>query len=194
MSALRACASLLLLARICGCAPPDAQGPQTVRVLAQLNPDTYRLTDVRLETLESARHVRGTVAVLRGDGSLILEEELLSDDLRSENRDDVKQATLVQGDRQVVADYVNDNKMLIPRDWESLLMFSFYHNAETALAFYRSLGVDDAVVQPFVAQFYVRITALVLWGSLLITDNAAYSPLDDCLLLFPQQTLTDGGP
>jgi hypothetical protein len=184
---------LILVLLGVGCAPEDDVGPQVVRVLVRDGRD-FELRDELLATLESAREVRGSVGELRGGGEIVLEETLLEGDLSRENTDDVQQAVLIKGDGGVEADYVHDGEVLVPRDYETLLLFTFYRHLERALTYYEELGVPPRALEPFTAYFYIRFTAMLAWGTTLFTDNAAYAPLVDGLLLFPSSALDRGVP
>jgi hypothetical protein len=187
---MRLLAVLLVLA---ACTPEDDLGPQVVRVLARQGKE-YELRDELLTTLESAREVRGGSGTVRGGGSIVVEETLLEGDLARENSDDVQQSVLVSGDAAITADYVHDGEVLVPRDYETLLVFTFYRHLERALAFYDDLGAPRRALQPFTAFFYVRFTTTLAWGAPLVSDNAAYAPLDDAMLLFPSMGLDEGVP
>ncbi len=191
---MRAAPLALVFGAALGCGVEDDLGPQTVRLIARDDSGEYGLRDERLETLESARQVRGQASKVRGGGILLIEETLLKGDLSVETSDDVQQSALVDGHRPVEADYTKAGELLVPRDWESLLMFSFYRHVERGLDYYEDLGVGPAERQTFLAHFNIRFTLLLAWGTTLIADNAAYAPLEDALLLFPRRSLDEGVP
>ncbi len=184
--------SLWLIGALFACGPADDRGPQVVRVLVRED-ESFAFADELLATLASARHVRGGAATLRGGGQLVLEETLVSGEL-DDDTDDVQQAALVSGDDEVVADYLEQDGVLVPRDYETLLMFTTYRHIERGLAFFDDLGAPAAARARFLAYFDVRFTAMLAWGLPLISDNAAYAPLADALLLFPSRTLDEGVP
>lgn len=185
------CAGLLALA---ACGDHALLGPQTVRVLALESPTSYALQDKELRTLRHVRRITGDVARLRGGGALFIEEALLSGELTAESADDVQQASLIDGAAAVHAQFEQTPHGLIPTDWESLLMFTFYHHMEHGFAFYENAGVQAAELAPFDSYFNARFSLLVGWGTSIINDNAAYAPMADGLLLFPSGVLDQGIP
>ncbi len=185
--------ALTLVLSACGAAP-DASSPLQARLLGRDDSGAYGLVDVDIATLTSARAVRGSAARVLGGGSVFIEEALLSDELLRESGDDVQQATLVDGARPPRAQFDFDSDVLVPADWESLLMLSLYHHTERALTAYRELGFSAEDTDTFLAYANVRVGALVLLGAPLVTDNAAYAPLADALLFFPASVLDEGVP
>src|SRR5688572_23401030 len=137
---MRVAACLLLCA---ACAVSDDTGPQTVRVFAAPEgaPRDLRFVDELLPSLESARHVSGGAAHLRGGGALVVEEALFSGQLTANTEEQVRRYDLITGDGEVESQYERDGEVLVPSDWESLLMFTFYRHMERARDFYLSLGV-----------------------------------------------------
>ncbi len=192
---MRRLACLLLFAT--ACAAGDDLGPQTVRVFApsESAPRDYTFVDERLETLESARRIRGEAARLRGGGALVIEEALFSGRFSASTEEQVRRYELITGDGPVEAQYEHHGEVLVPTDWETLLMFSFYRHMERARAFFAELGVPATALPALRSYFNVRLTAmLVVWGQPLVTDNAGFTPLADSFLLFPTNYFGDGVP
>lgn len=183
-----------LLALVAACAGGgDDEGPQVVRVYSPLATDhTYELRNEELTTLESARRIRGTAAELRGGGAIVIEQALLSGQLTADTEAEVSQYDFVKGDGAVAADYGREGDVLVARDWETFQMFTFYRHMERARDFFRELGAQDSEVRALRAHFNLRFTSMLLaWGQPLLTDNAAYSMLDDAFWL-PPENVTDG--
>ncbi|MBI3178439.1 MAG: hypothetical protein HYZ27_02185 [Deltaproteobacteria bacterium] len=183
-----------LVALAAACAPPDDLGPQVVTVFARDADGDYVLTDRLLATLESARHIRGGATRLRGGGSLVLEQAVFSDDVNARTEEELAEVDLIRDDARVEADYVREGDVLVPLDWETLLMFSFYHHMERGQTFLRALGVADSALPSLRAYFHVRFTSLLLWGLPLVTDNAGYTSIADAFLIFPQAVHGNGVP
>src|SRR5688500_11471983 len=99
--------ALLLGFWLGACGVDDDTGPQTVRVLAPEGAGlrAYGLLDERLDTLESARHVRGGAARLRGGGALVIEEAIFSGRVTASTEQQVREYELVNGDGAVNAQY-----------------------------------------------------------------------------------------
>jgi hypothetical protein len=187
----------LALSLAAGCGVVDDTGPQVVRVFAapEGSPRDFAFIDERLDTLESARRIRGEASHLRGGGSLVLEEALFSGQLTADTEEQVRRYDLITGDGPVEAQYERDEEVLVPTDWETLLMFTFYRHMERARAYYESLGVETAALPTLRSYFNIRLTAmLVVWGQPLLTDNAAYTPFADSFMLFPTNLIDDGLP
>ncbi len=186
---------LFILQLAIACDMPDDTGPQTVRIFA-INPDTqsYELFDAQLSTLESARQIRGGAAEMRGGGSLTIETALLSGDLTPSSNEEARKADIIKGDGPVEAEYIKDNDVLVPTDWESLAMFSFYYQVEKAHIYYREIGTPEEALPALQAHFNIQFSSIILFGQVIIADNAAYMPIADSFLLFPQNLLNDGVP
>jgi hypothetical protein len=172
-----------------GCEETNLLGPQDVLIYG-FNAQTqeYNLHQSRLETLENARRIRGSAAKLRGGASLNVETLVLSGDLDLKTEAAARDFDLVSGDHAVWAQYEVRDDVIHPIDWESLTMFSFYHHVENGLAFYESLGVPQSALGQLVSHFQVRVSSVLLGGLPLVGKNAAYTPIDDTLLLFPDFT------
>lgn len=184
-------AALLWVPALSGCGDsPERSGPQPVYVFG-FEPDTktYSMRRERLETLESARRIKGAAAEMRGGGSLLVEQVLVE-----ALAQDISELSLVQGDAPVRADYTIRDGAIVPRDWETLVMFSFYRHLETARSFFADLGADANVLRPLQAHFDMRLTSLFVQGTPLITDNAGYTPIADAFWLFPGYGSTSGVP
>jgi hypothetical protein len=182
----------LALVALLGCGAPDLSGPVTVRLLAPDASGAYALRDQVIESLDSVREVRGLAAHVRGGGVVISEEEFIEQQMQLLT--DVHPTTMVEGSRAVEVRFNEQDGVVIPDDYESLIMLSFYHHAERARAVFTEAGAYPYTLEPFVSHFHVRVTALSSWGQTLVTDNAAYAPLADVFLLFPSQYLDDGVP
>ena len=187
--------SLVVVIGLSGCAEDDDTGPQRVQIFG-INPTTskYELFVERLNTLTSAQKIRGAVATLRGGGSLVIEEAFVKA-LTAADEEELLRSELVRGDDPVQAVYEKVDGVLYPKDWETLLMMSLYHHIEKGMDFYRALGVDTSALHSIKCYFNVRVTSFFLaWGAPVFTDNAAYTPVADAFLLFPDFFLNEGIP
>ena len=150
--------------------------------------DAYQLHTQHLSTLENARRIRGSVAKLRGGASLHVESLLFQGDLDFKSETEARNFDLVSGDHPVWAQYAYRDKVITPSDWESLMMFSFYHHVEEGISYYRVLGVPEEALGQLVSHFQVQFSSAFVGGLPLVGKNAAYTPIDDTFLLFPSFT------
>ncbi len=184
-----------LVGGLWGCdLPEDDLGPQTVRVFTTDEAGVYGLVDRELTTLESARRMRGGAVKMRGGGSVFIEAGLLDGSLTADSEEKIRETRLVKGDRRVEAEYLKEEGVLVPTDWDTLVMFSFYHHIERGLGFFQELGVPAQALRPTRCFFKVNFTSAFVFGQPLITDNAAYAPAADAFFLFPNQVLNSGVP
>lgn len=176
--------------------PAEVMGPQRVQVIALDAPaGEYTLAVRELLTLENARTLEGSSVRMRGGGAVVLEDTLIDGDLSGQTEEELAEVQLVNGDRAIQAQFEIENGVLIPTDWESLIMFSFYHHLEAGRAFFAELGVPASALGPVTTYFNIRVTSLLFfWGAPLITDNAGYTPIADAFLLFPSLILSDSIP
>jgi hypothetical protein len=189
------CLLVVAMGTLWGCElPEDDLGPQTVRVFTPDEAGVYGLVDRELTTLESARRMRGAAVKMRGGGSVFVEAGILDGSLTADSEEKIRETRLVKGDRRIEAEYLKEDGVLVPTDWDTLVMFSFYHHIEGGLAFFRELGVPDDALRPTRCFFKVRFTSAFVFGQPLITDNAAYAPAADAFFLFPNQLLNAGVP
>ncbi|MBJ80141.1 MAG: hypothetical protein CMH60_02370 [Myxococcales bacterium] len=171
------------------CQEANLFGPQTVLIYGfNKESQEYNLHESYLETLENARRIRGQALKMRGGAIINVETLALSGDLDLKTEEQAQNFDLVSADGPVWAQYEVRNDVLHPTDWESLLMFSFYHHVEKGLAFYETLGVPESARGQILTHFQVRVSSLLLGGLPLIGKNAAYTPVDDAFLLFPDFT------
>jgi len=182
----------LAVGLVAACEPAeDDKGPQWVRVFTQDESGVYGLYNRELKTLESARRVKGAALKMRGGGSVFIEAGVLDGSLTAESEEDVEDVDLIKGSTGVWAEYFKENGVLVPADWDSLVMFSFYHNIERARAFFGDLGVPSDALRVTRCFYKVNFSSVLVFGRPLVTDNAAYAPTADAFLLFPRH-LTNG--
>lgn len=185
---------LLSLGLLGACDLPDHTGPSRVRVFTPGEDGAYGFHDEVLTTLESAREVRGASILMRGGGSVLLEAAVLEGTLTAETEAALRETTLVKGDVSVEAEYRVEDGVLVPTDWDSLVMFSFYRGVEQGREYFSELGVPEDALRQTTCYFKLNLTSAFAFGAPLVTDNAGFSPIADSFFLFPNQVLNEGLP
>ncbi len=154
-----------LLAAAAGC---DADGPVEIYVLSYDNDaDEMRLAARTVETIESVSEVRGAVTRLVKEPSIAAEDGSI-------RLDGGEPATALFTERSDGA--------LVPEDWDSLLLLSYYHHLEASVAYFESLGVDTAEIVPLPS--YYRLEYGLEQSIVGLVDNAAYVPSLHAFFLF----------
>ena len=179
---------VLLVALLAGCNPgPDIDASQQTYLIYDWNAEerSYELHPGTIKTLEDPRRINGSVAELRGGGSL---DVALGEPQGPEEWED---AIRVRGDAPPSAEYFIEDGVVVPYDFDTLLMVTLYHHLERADEFFRSHGVESVGRLPV---YYYTQFAVFGFQLPLITDNAAYISTLDAFLIPPTVRLIDDVP
>lgn len=147
----------------------DVSGPVDVWVVAY-DPSVHeiRLSAERIDTIDSVAEGRGgttrllkePVIAVDGDGNPIFK--------------DGHPPRIMFGE--------DAEGRIVPQDWDSLTLLSYYHHLERAVSYFQTLGFDTAPMVPLPS--YYRIQVGFDANVIGLTDNAAYLPTDHSFLLF----------
>lgn len=148
----------------------DASGPVDIFVIT-LDPVSheFELKSERVETIES-------VAKARGSTTRLIKEPVA----RTTEDGDVQ----FEGGRPPNILFTESNGNIIPEDWDSLTLLSYYHHLERGVTYFQdTLGYADAA-QIVPLPSYYRVEFGIDQNVVGATDNAAYAPTAHSFLLF----------
>ncbi|MEE8410308.1 MAG: hypothetical protein V3T05_11925 [Myxococcota bacterium] len=147
----------------------------------------YRLTRSRILTLDDAHAGRGSVATLRGGGSLLVSSG------EPQTAQEVRDALRITGDETPSIQWVErDNGVAMPLDFDSLMMLTLYHHLERASEYFSMIGVAPARVRALPVYYFTELKiALLPLPIPLLTDNAAYIVTLDAFFIPPRLLLND---
>ncbi len=148
----------------------------------------YALVEAEVSTLRSIKRGRGDVAFLRGGGSVVAASA------EPKTEAEVKDALTVRGDGAPSISYVVEDGLVVPWDFDSVMMLSLYHHLETASAYFGALGVSLAEVRRLPVYYNPQLSSGLLGPVPLFTDNAAYAFTLDAFLIPPRLALSGGVP
>lgn len=159
---------LAMLAAMSGCT--DVSGPVDIYVIT-FDPSShdFELSAKRVETIDS-------VARCEGGTTRVIKEPVV----RITDDGDVN----FEGGRPPNILYTKSDGAVIPEDWDSLTLLSYYHHLESATAYFHdTLGFTqtDAIVP---LPSYYRLEFGIDQNVVGATDNAAYAPTAHSFLLF----------
>lgn len=162
-----AAVALAITAALAGAGCSDVSGPVDVYVVTYVPAvREFRLEPRRVETIES-------VAEGRGGTTKILKEPVAR----------------VSGDSIVLEGGVAPNILfserggaVVPQDWDSLILLSYYQHLEASVAYFGSLGLDTEPMVPLPT--YYRMSLGIDPALIGLVDNAAYFPEGHAFLLF----------
>lgn len=162
-----------------GCGSPGTR----VRIIDAVDASgRLSLKDVDLVTLRDIETVRGDIAEFIGGATLRIGQGFPLD--RGASRDDV-----TKNPGSVAAHWIMDGDVVVPSDFDSLVMLSAYAHVEKAALFFSSVGVTEAADQ--VPVYYAPNLAEAEALDLPETDNAAYFPDADGFILLPMKILQE---
>jgi hypothetical protein len=153
---------------VAGCT--DASGPLDIFVIT-FDPDThdFELQSKRVETLDSVAKARGSTTRIIKEPAVRVTDD---GDVRFEG-----------GDPPNIL-FTESNGNIIPEDWDSLTLLSYYHHLERAVSYFHdTIGyteTDEIVPLPS----YYRLEFGIDQNVVGATDNAAYAPTAHSFLLF----------
>lgn len=161
-------AALLAAALSTGCT--DAGGPIDIYVITyDTTAHEFQLQAKRVETIDS-------VAKCAGGTTTLIKEPAV----RATDDGDVEFAG---GDPPNIL-YTESDGTIIPEDWDSLTLLSYYHHLERSAAFFQddlAFAEIDAIVP---LPSYYRLEFGIDQNVVGATDNAAYAPTAHSFLLF----------
>jgi len=164
----RAALAAFAAVAISGCT--DASGPVDIYVIT-FDPGSsdFRLQSERVETIDS-------VAKCKGGTTEVIKEPVV----RITDDGDVN----FEGGAPPSILYTESDGTIIPEDWDSLTLLSYYHHLERAVTYFRdTLGYADTDAMVPLPSYY-RLEFGIDQNVVGATDNAAYAPTAHSFLLF----------
>ena len=153
---------------LAGCT--DASGPVDVYVVTfDAASKDFVLRAERIETIDS-------VARAEGSTTRILKEPVV----RVQENGDVE----FDGGRPPNILYSEADGNIVPEDWDSLTLLSYYHHLERAVEWYRDVLGHAEVEEIVPLPSYYRIEYGIDQNVIGATDNAAYAPTAHSFLLY----------
>lgn len=168
MRILRFCGALATAAVMAGCT--DASGPIDVFVVT-FDPAShdFGLKAERVETIDS-------VAKCKGSTTELIKEPVV----RITDDGDVS----FEGGAAPSILFTESEGTVIPEDWDSLTLLSYYHHLERAVTYFRdTLGFTETDAMVPLPSYY-RLEFGIDQNVVGATDNAAYAPTAHSFLLF----------
>lgn len=168
MRILRFCGALASVLALAGCT--DDSGPVDIFVITYDSAShDFELKAERVETIDS-------VAKCHGSTTRLIKEPVV----RITDDGDIN----FEGGAPPSILYTESDGTIIPEDWDSLTLLSYYHHLERAVTYFRdTLGfapTDEIVPLPS----YYRLEFGIDQNVVGATDNAAYAPTAHSFLLF----------
>jgi hypothetical protein len=145
----------------------------------------YRLVESRIETLTDVARVNGSIVNVRGGGNLTI----ASGEPTTEQ--EWEEALAISGDNAPNVQYEVEDGIVVPWDFDSLMMLTLYHHLERASEYFESVGVTHATVRKLKVYYFAELKTLIPLPIPLLTDNAAYVVTVDAFLIPPRLILND---
>jgi hypothetical protein len=181
---------LALFAAACGPPGPDVDlASQRTFLVYDYDSDeqTYRLHEAEIRTLTDARTISGDVAELRGGGKLVTVHA------DPQTREEIADSLEVRNDRTPSAEYLVEDGVAIPYDFDTQMMVTLYHHLERANEFFTGLGVEEDRVGRLPVYYYPQISVLGI-SIPLFNDNAAYAFTLNAFLIPPRLIFQEDVP
>jgi hypothetical protein len=156
----------LLVLLAAGCT--DTSGPVDVYVV-HYDPlvKDFRLEPQRIDTIESIAQVRGGVTRLVKEPNVVVQGDSIA----------------FEGGAAPAVLYSERGGTVVPQDWDSLTLLSYYHHLEqTASWYHTAVGFDSSAIVPLPS--YYRVETGIDPNLTGFTDNAAYVAQAHAFLLF----------
>jgi hypothetical protein len=180
----------LLAASLAGCPLEDPGPPYRALVYDyDLATGDYALAEADLPTLRALRGLEGEVTEVLGGVDLAV--NTAADPATEEGLVD---AIRVRGGRPVDPRYRIEDGVVLPEDFGSLFLFSYYRHMERCRDFFHDSGLPEELPGHIRTFQQPTLGTLLVGGIPLITDNAGYSPTFEAFALFPRQHLLDQLP
>lgn len=193
----------LLGALLVGCGPDEVDAGKNKFLIYNYNPQTgaYGLERAAIRTIQDVTAVDGTVAFLRGGGSI----QQTSGEPKTAA--DWEKAIFIEGDRTPTVEYtIDDDGTVVPWDFDSAMMLTVYHHLERSAEYFDALPSEELGdpalkddlsrnVGRIACYYYPRMGILGFSVPLpLFADNAAYAFTMNAFLVPPRFSLTDAVP
>lgn len=166
---------ILLVLTAAGACAPDKEGPITAVVIGIEAGEGFALRERTINTIESVADGRG------GTAELIKEAKLTQDP----NEEVDLLAIEFTGGEPVKILFYEDGDVVVPADYDSLVLLSFYSHLEDAVDYFRqTLGipVDTPGFLPITTEVAPELGFL---EDLVLSDNAAYLPTEHVFFVLP---------
>lgn len=174
------------------CSPPGPQidpAEHQTYLIYDYDPDDqeYRLHESEIRTFTNPQTIDGEVAFLRGGGSLATTVA------EPTTRAEFENAIEVQNDHEPSAEYVIDDGVVVPFDFDTQMMVTLYHHLERAAGYFESLGFDIGRIGRMPVYYFPQVSVLGI-SLPLLSDNAAYAFTLDAFLIPPTLVLDEDVP
>ena len=147
----------------------------------------YRMMRARIDTLEDPHRGIGTVAEVRGGGSMVIKNA----DPQTEA--EWQEAFVLDGDAAPDIQWaLRDNGVAMPLDFDSAMMLTLYHHLERASEYFDGIGVPLTAVRRLPVYYATNLEVTIFFLPVpLLSDNAAYVMNVDAFLIPPRNILDD---
>lgn len=172
-----------------GCPLEDPGPPYTVLVHAYQESGGYALSEVELPTLHSLQGLEGEFTRVIGGVDIAIDAFATAD-----TEEELVAAIRVRGGNPVDPRWYLRDGVVVPEDFGSLLLFSYYAHMERCRDFFHTHGLPDELPGHIPTFHMPTMGTPMIGGFQLIKDNAAYSPTFGAFALFPRQLLMDQLP
>ncbi len=175
---------------LAACSPEDPGPPYSALVYEyDLETSDYSLQEVELPTLGTLRGLDGDITNLIGGVDLAVDAFAVV-----ETEDDLVDAIKVRGGRPVDVRWFLQGEVVVPEDFGSLLLFTYYRNMERCSAFFHEHGVPGDVPGKIPTFHLPTFGTILLGGFQIISDNAGFASALGAFALFPRSMLLDRLP
>ncbi len=180
------------LAALASCEPPGPQvDPSEITTYLVYDYESesgeYEVDPREIETLNDPRTIDGDIAFLRGGGKVV------SNVPDPQTADEYERSLVIEGDFEPSAEYLIDDGVAIPYDFDSQMMVTLYHHLERANEYFGSVGFETDRVGRLPVYYYPQLSVLGI-SLPLFNDNAAYAFTLDAFLIPPRLVLQDDVP
>jgi len=147
----------------------------------------YRMMRAHIDTLDHPHRGIGTVAEVRGGGSMVIENPDPQTEAQWED------AFALDGDAAPDIQWVlRDNGVAMPLDFDSAMMLTLYHHLERASEYFDGIGVPLTRVRRLPVYYGTNLELTLFFLPVpLLADNAAYVMNVDAFLIPPRRRLQD---
>ena len=141
---------LFLALALCACAKPDRSSPFSALVVTyESTTGTYRLGQVRLNTLTSLRRLQGAAGQVRAGGSVRLSRQDVLDPAATV--DSLRARSVRDPPREVDLAWSELNGIVYPEDFQGLELLTAYFNLESSRSVVAGWGLAPLPAVPVVA-------------------------------------------
>jgi hypothetical protein len=173
-------ASVVLVWTVVACGEPGGR----VRIIDRVEQGgALSFRDVKLKTLDDVSEVRGDIGQLWGHASVRLSLATIARDRGAARADYISNPTAVH------ARWITDGDVVVPTDFDSLVMLTAYAHFEAAALHFANVGASSASDR--IPIYYLPEIDKEDDFNFPESDNAAYFPEADGFLLLPMDVFQE---